>query len=76
MSLTPRYSDALQWAAELHGQQERKGKPVPYLSHLIAVSGLVWEDGGDEDQAIAALLHDAIEDAGIDDHRLLLFGTA
>lgn len=66
MILTPRYSDALQWAAELHGQQERKGKPVPYLSHLIAVSGLVWEDGGDEDQAIAALLHDAIEDAGID----------
>jgi len=66
MTLTPRYSEALQWAAELHGQQERKGKPVPYLSHLIAVSGLVWEDGGDEDQAIAALLHDAIEDAGID----------
>jgi (p)ppGpp synthase/HD superfamily hydrolase len=65
MTLTPRYSDALQWAAELHGKQERKGKPVPYLSHLIAVSGLVWEDGGDEDQAIAALLHDAIEDAGV-----------
>jgi (p)ppGpp synthase/HD superfamily hydrolase len=36
---------------------------VPYISHLIAVSGLVWEDGGDEDQAIAGLLHDAIEDA-------------
>jgi (p)ppGpp synthase/HD superfamily hydrolase len=65
MTLTPRYSDALQWAAELHGKQERKGKAVPYLSHLIAVSGLVWEDGGDEDQAIAALLHDAIEDAGV-----------
>lgn len=59
-----RYTDALSWAAELHRRQWRKGKPVPYISHLIAVSALVWEDGGDEDQAIAALLHDAIEDAG------------
>ncbi|MEB3353236.1 MAG: HD domain-containing protein [Cyanobacteriota bacterium] len=60
-----RYIDALGWAAELHRHQHRKGKPVPYISHLIGVSGLVWEDGGDEDLAIAALLHDAIEDAGI-----------
>ena len=37
---------------------------MPYISHLIAVSGLVWEDGGTEDQAIAGLLHDSIEDAG------------
>jgi (p)ppGpp synthase/HD superfamily hydrolase len=62
---TQRYTDALGWAAELHRRQLRKGKPVPYLSHLLAVSAMVWEDGGDEDQAIAALLHDAIEDAGI-----------
>lgn len=62
---TQRYTDALGWAAELHRRQLRKGKPVPYLSHLLAVSSMVWEDGGDEDQAIAALLHDAIEDAGI-----------
>ena len=59
-----RYTDALHWAAELHRHQWRKGKPVPYIAHLIAVSGLVWEDGGTEDQAIAGLLHDAIEDAG------------
>ena len=59
---TPRYIDALSWAAELHSSQTRKGKSVPYIAHLIAVSGLVWEDGGTEDQAIAGLLHDAIED--------------
>jgi (p)ppGpp synthase/HD superfamily hydrolase len=64
---SPLYIDALSWAAQLHRRQRRKGKPVPYISHLIAVSGLVWEDGGDEDQAIAGLLHDAIEDAGQDD---------
>ena len=58
------YDRALMWAEELHRDQRRKGKPVPYISHLIAVSGLVWEDGGTEDQAIAGLLHDAIEDAG------------
>jgi (p)ppGpp synthase/HD superfamily hydrolase len=57
-----RYIDALGWAAELHSFQTRKGKSVPYISHLIAVSALVWEDGGTEDQAIAGLLHDAIED--------------
>lgn len=61
--ISPAYGRALAWAEELHRGQRRKGKPVPYISHLIAVSGLVWEDGGDEDQAIAGLLHDAIEDA-------------
>jgi (p)ppGpp synthase/HD superfamily hydrolase len=60
---TARYGEALTWADELHRDQWRKGKNVPYISHLIAVSSLVWEDGGTEDQAIAALLHDAIEDA-------------
>jgi len=64
MMTTPRYGAALQWAEELHRAQRRKGKPVPYISHLIGVSALVWEDGGNEEQAIAALLHDAIEDAG------------
>ncbi|CAK6692900.1 hypothetical protein BBFGKLBO_01327 [Synechococcus sp. CBW1107] len=58
-----RYDEALLWAAQLHRNQTRKGKPVPYISHLIAVSGLVWEDGGSENEAIAGLLHDAIEDA-------------
>ena len=58
------YGEALLWAEELNRDQSRKGKGVPYISHLISVSALVWEDGGTEDQAIAALLHDAIEDAG------------
>ena len=64
MRITPRYGEALKWADALHREQRRKGKDVPYIAHLIAVSSLVWEDGGNEDQAIAALLHDAIEDAG------------
>ncbi|MCS5693619.1 HD domain-containing protein [Cyanobium sp. FGCU-6] len=63
-SHSPRYTEALACAAELHRNQWRKGKAVPYIAHLITVSALVWEDGGSEDQAIAALLHDAIEDAG------------
>jgi (p)ppGpp synthase/HD superfamily hydrolase len=65
-----RYTDALGWAAELHCRQRRKGKSVPYISHLIAVSALIWEDGGDEEQAIAGLLHDAIEDAGVTSSRI------
>ncbi|WP_232197277.1 HD domain-containing protein [Synechococcus sp. CB0205] len=64
MTITPRYGEALLWAEQIHRDQRRKGKPIPYISHLIGVSALVWEDGGTEDQAIAALLHDAIEDAG------------
>ena len=64
MTISSRYGEALQWAEEIHRPQRRKGKQVPYISHLISVSALVWEDGGTEDQAIAALLHDAIEDAG------------
>ncbi len=67
---SPRYTEALGWAAELHNGQRRKGKPVPYISHLIAVSALVWEDGGGEDLAIAALLHDAIEDAGVSEAQI------
>ncbi|MEB3159413.1 MAG: HD domain-containing protein [Synechococcus sp.] len=61
--ITPRFGEALRWAEELHRAQRRKGKQVPYIAHLISVSALVWEDGGSEDQAVAALLHDAIEDA-------------
>ena len=77
MAITQRYGEALQWAEELHREQRRKGKQVPYISHLISVSSLVWEDGGTEDQAIAALLHDAIEDAG-QSHRSIAdrFGPA
>jgi (p)ppGpp synthase/HD superfamily hydrolase len=55
-----RYRDALNLAAELHGNELRKAWPAPLLAHLVAVSSLVWEDGGDEEQAVAALLHDAL----------------
>ena len=64
MAVSARYGVALLWAEELHRNQRRKGKAIPYISHLVGVSALVWEDGGSEEQAIAALLHDAIEDAG------------
>jgi (p)ppGpp synthase/HD superfamily hydrolase len=60
----PRLTDAMAYAAELHASQLRKGTQIPYLSHLLAVCSLVLEDGGDEDQAIAALLHDGPEDQG------------
>ena len=62
--LSPRFDQALAWAAELHRSQKRKGGQVPYVAHLLAVSALVLEAGGDEDEAIAALLHDAVEDQG------------
>jgi len=61
---TQRYVDAVGLARDLHAGQARKGSTIPYLSHLLGVSSLVIENGGDEDQAIAGLLHDAIEDAG------------
>jgi (p)ppGpp synthase/HD superfamily hydrolase len=61
-ALGPRFRDAVSWAHELHGQQARKGSDIPYVSHLLAVTALVLEDGGDEDEAIAALLHDSVED--------------
>src|SRR5881409_3775293 len=62
--LTWRFDVALQFASGLHHQQHRKGAPIPYIVHLMAVCALVLEAGGDEDQAIAALLHDAVEDHG------------
>lgn len=64
VSLTERFQDAFGFAATLHARQKRKGTDIPYLSHLMGVTALVLEDGGDEDQAIAALLHDAVEDQG------------
>ena len=62
--LTQRFDDALAYAAEVHRGDVRKGSGTPYLAHLLSVAALVIENGGDEDQAIAALLHDAPEDAG------------
>lgn len=64
MVLSPRFEDAMSYAAIVHAGQLRKGSSIPYLSHLLAVAGLVLEHGGNEDEAIAALLHDAVEDAG------------
>ena len=62
--LTPRFEDALLYATRLHANQRRKSSNIPYISHLLSVTALVLEAGGDEDQAIAALLHDAVEDQG------------
>ena len=59
-----RFQQALVWATELHATQTRKASDVPYVAHLLAVAAIVLEHGGDEDEAISALLHDAIEDQG------------
>lgn len=61
--LSERFTEALAYAAELHAGHRRKGPgDLPYMGHLLAVASLVLEDGGSEQEAIAALLHDAIED--------------
>lgn len=59
---TPRFLDALDYAVHLHGTDVRKGTSIPYIAHLLGVCALVLLDGGTEDEAIAALLHDALED--------------
>ena len=61
---TPRYTQALHFAAVAHEGQTRKGGSIPYITHPVAVAALVAEYGGDEDQQIAALLHDVLEDSG------------
>jgi len=65
--LSPKFEEAFRLAFDLHqtkGKQGRKGKDTPYVSHLMAVSSLVLEYGGSEEEAIAALLHDVVEDQG------------
>jgi (p)ppGpp synthase/HD superfamily hydrolase len=62
--LTERFDEALAYASNLHRTQERKGGDIPYIGHLLSVASLVIEGGGDETQAIAGLLHDAVEDQG------------
>jgi GTP pyrophosphokinase len=64
MALSERFDQAFRYASELHREQKRKGSNTPYISHLMGVASLVLEDGGSEDEAIAALLHDAPEDQG------------
>jgi (p)ppGpp synthase/HD superfamily hydrolase len=63
-NLSDRFSEALGYANQVHRLQTRKGTKIPYVSHLLAVASIVLERGGDEDEAIAALLHDAPEDCG------------
>ena len=62
--LSDRFEQALQFAAATHRTQFRKGSGIPYMGHLLGVCSLVIEDGGSEDEAIGALLHDAAEDHG------------
>ena len=62
--LTDRFDRALLYATHVHGGQVRKGTSTPYIAHLLAVAATVLEYGGNEDMAIAALLHDAVEDQG------------
>ncbi|HUD37343.1 MAG TPA: HD domain-containing protein [Streptosporangiaceae bacterium] len=61
--LSRRFTEAFALASDVHATQVRKGSAVPYLAHLMSVAALVLENGGDEDTAIAALLHDAVEDS-------------
>jgi GTP pyrophosphokinase len=61
--LSSRFDEALVYASRLHATQVRKGRrETPYIAHLLGVASLVLEEGGDEEEAIAALLHDALED--------------
>jgi (p)ppGpp synthase/HD superfamily hydrolase len=66
MKISPgsRFDQALDYALELHQDQTRKGSSTPYLAHLMSTAALVLQFGGSEDQAVAALLHDAAEDQG------------
>lgn len=64
LKLGPRFLRAFEFAAEKHRNQARKASTIPYIAHLMGVASLVLEAGGDEDLAIAALLHDVVEDCG------------
>lgn len=62
--MTSRFDEALAYASRVHRGQRRKGTDVPYVAHVLAVTALALEYGATEDEAIAALLHDAVEDGG------------
>jgi GTP pyrophosphokinase len=66
-----RLAEAAEFALTIHADQLRKGSEVPYISHLLGVASLVLEFGGDEDHAIAGLLHDAIEDQGAEQEAVI-----
>lgn len=63
-NLTSRFDEAMAYARRAHDGQLRKGTTIPYVAHLLGVAALTIEAGGDEDQAIATLLHDVVEDQG------------
>ena len=63
MTLSPRFEDALVFAARLHAGEVRKGTTIPYISHVLGVASPVLEHGAGEDEAIAVLLHDTVEGA-------------
>jgi len=62
LRLGPRFDEALAFASRIHAGDKRKGTQIPYIAHPLSVCALVLLDGGDEDEAVAALLHDALED--------------
>ena len=62
--MTDRFDEALAYASRVHRDQRRKGTDIPYVAHLLGVASIALENGANEDQAIAALLHDAVEDQG------------
>lgn len=66
----PRFARAVVWSSTLHRGQRRKGTRIPYAAHPLAVAGLVLADGGSETEAVAALLHDVIEDCGVRPRRI------
>ena len=72
MTYSQRFENALVLAHRLHADQIRKGTTIPYIGHLLAVTSIVIENSGSEDEVIAALLHDTIEDAGGDPIRALI----
>ena len=61
---SPKFQEAMVYAAQAHAGQLRKGTEIPYLSHLLAVTSIALDNGATDDEAIAALLHDTVEDAG------------
>ena len=63
-TLSARFDEAFTYAHEIHAEQTRKGQSSPYIGHLMGVASIVLDDGGNEDEAIGALLHDAAEDHG------------
>jgi (p)ppGpp synthase/HD superfamily hydrolase len=66
----PRFARAVEWASSLHADQRRKGSDTPYIAHLLEVAALTLAGGGNETEAVAALLHDSIEDASMSPKKL------